>query len=151
MSVEIPNISGRWNGYSSCVTQQPGENANIWNITKFHKIYTVEQNGLFVSWRSQADNGRPVVLNQLGIWKQKYKRGVVKDWELYITDYDDNQVAMVQIVEKDGNGVPIKLHRTSVESGFSRGDRIQKPEVINTVLEKVVECGRSRPTCNKCK
>lgn len=75
----------------------------------------------------------------------------MKDWELYITDYDDNQVAMVQIVEKDDNVVPIKLYRTSVESGFSRGDRIQKQEVINAVLEKVIECRRSRPTCNQCK
>ena len=132
-----PYIAGNWKGKSSVLTQHPGQHVDLFGgITHFEKIYTVEQNNIFVTWTSQADGGRPVVLTQLGIWNPVFRDGEVRCWELQLTDYDDNQTGVVQIVGTDRKGAPIKLYRTSIESGFSSGNTIQKSEVISTVLTR---------------
>lgn len=75
-----------------------------------------------------------MVLKQLGIWRPIYRAGHIMNWELYVTDYDDNQVAVVQVTEEDDQGYPLRMIRTSFESGFNRENRLQKSEVISTVL-----------------
>ena len=118
------------------LTQHPGHHAELDGITMFQKMYTVEQNGMFVTWRSQADGGRPIVLCQLGVWRPVYRHLQFDDWELIITDYDDNQTAIVQIIDEDVRGTPLKMIRTSFESGFSRANHLQKSEVISTILTR---------------
>ena len=137
MILTPPNIEGTWKGESSVLTQHPGQNVDlVGGITRFEKIYTIEQNGIFVTWLSQADGGRPVVLSQLGIWSPVFRDGEVDRWMLYITDYDDSQTATVQVVSTTNKGVPTKLYRTSIESGFNSDNRLQKSEVISTVLTR---------------
>jgi hypothetical protein len=141
--MEPPNIAGKWKGKSTVLTQQGsiGQRYNnyatdINNITSFQKIYCIEQNGLFVTWLSQADGGRPFACTQLGIWRPVFRDGEVINWELYITDYDDNQTAIVQVIKTTKTGIPSKIYRTSFESGFSHSNNLQKSEVISTVLTR---------------
>jgi len=118
------------------LTQHPGHNADLEGITRFQKVYVVDQEGMFVTWRSQADGGRPIVLSQLGVWRPVYRNNRVDNWELYITDYDDNQTAIVQVTSADETDYPLSLVRTSFESGFNREQHLQKSEVISTMLTR---------------
>lgn len=137
MILNPPNLSGLWKGESSVLTQHPGRPIDVkTGVTRFEKIYEIEQNGIFVSWTSQADGGRPLVLSQLGIWSPVFKDGQVTNWILYVTDYDDSQTSTVQVVTTNSKGVPTKLYRTSIESGFNIDNNLQKSEVISTVLTR---------------
>jgi len=140
--MECPDISGTWKGKSTVLTQQVSSyqgrdryNTDVNNTTCFEKMYTIEQNGIFVTWLSQADGGRPHVCTQLGIWRPIFSKGIITNWELYVTDYDDNQTAIVQVI-KTTNDMPVKMYRTSFESGFSSSSHLQKSEVISTVLTR---------------
>lgn len=131
-----PDISGKWKGDSVVLAQHPGHNADLDGATAFQKVYTVDQEGMFVTWRSQADGGRPIVLSQLGVWRPVYRNYRIDNWELYITDYDDNQTAIVQVTSVNADAYPLSLIRTSFESGFNRQDHLQKSEVISTTLTR---------------
>ena len=98
-------------------------------------MYTIEQNGIFVTWLSQADGGRSFVSTQVGIWRPVFFEGDITNWELYVTDYDHNQTSIVQVI-KAVNNIPVKLYRTSFESAVSGLNHIQKSEVISTVLTR---------------
>ncbi|CAH6419799.1 Hypothetical protein HVR_LOCUS880 [uncultured virus] len=138
--LEPPNISGAWKFTNTYYLRQeyPDQNITLNDIKYLDDFnITIKQKGLFITFKEESHRLRPTTsLNRTGVWRPIYKNRKVINWELIISDYDDSNISLAQVSKSDENGYPIKMSYVSIESGFLKGNKEQKPTVVSSVLKK---------------
>ena len=133
-SLNPPNVSGVWKN-PFCFLEQNGLDADIslCDVAGSSTIINIKQQGVFVIFRAKPSIVRPYSKDRIGVWRPIYQDGDIVNWELYVTDYDDNQISILQVAKTD-NGRATILHISTSESGFDLNNPLQKPLVATGFL-----------------
>ena len=128
-----PDITGEWNHFA-CILQQRDPEVSFDNVTTNVALQIYSSQGVFVIAQPPENPNNPVNPDRpnrnkrIGVWRPIYHHGIISHWELYVTDYDDNQINIVQVATYV-NGKPELLQFISTESGFDSNNPLQNPFV----------------------
>ncbi len=134
-----PDIRGAWNHFLKALrVEAPNEKPSFENFKFQELIALIEQQDEFVIVTIPPNLPlRPEPGYWVGYWCKIYNSDGTFDWQLTMSDYDDNGVYVARVAEYT-NGKVSKLVGYYNESGFSCcGNKAQLPTVAGWTFTRV--------------
>jgi hypothetical protein len=126
-----PDISGDWYYFSKILRQNTLGSKPSFNEYNYSQYETnIIQDGHFIIQSTEPDPPlRPSAGYKVGYWNKVYTNNNNFFWQLVQPDYDDNGIYLINISEKNNNGIVTKLTGVYYEGGFNTTNPSQLPSV----------------------
>ena len=135
---EFPDISGNWflTNHYSIIVNNTNPTPSLDDITKRADVpIKIKQKGNFITWKFLDPTPQfPHLRNRLGIANPILFGDKITDWEFILADFDDTNIAFIQVLETDKCGRTVKLTLRLVESFFSGLSPVQAQTVSRGVV-----------------
>ncbi|CAH6419755.1 Hypothetical protein HVR_LOCUS832 [uncultured virus] len=134
-----PQIAGNWLITNNISVEQltPGSPVKFNSDIDVTQRIRITQKGELVTVKYlEATTWRPTVGSRCGVWEPTFRDGGVVSWKLFLSDYDDESYAYLQVYKVSDCGEVRKLWYNAVESGFNSDNPIQHPYASRAIWIK---------------